>query len=121
MTGGIETQIIFMLFLFVVLYLLMIRPQQRKMKAHQEMISALRRGDRVVTNGGLIGTVAKITSDHEIQLEVDEGVRVRVLRAMIAEVLSKTEPANAVVTEIVKTKDTAVSKKKPVKRKASEK
>jgi preprotein translocase subunit YajC len=81
--------------IFIVFYFLLIRPQQKKMKSHQDMIANLRRGDKIVTNGGLIGTVVKLTSDRELQVEIAENVRVRILRTMIAEVLAKTEPTNA--------------------------
>ncbi|HMA15944.1 MAG: preprotein translocase subunit YajC [Bacteroidota bacterium] len=79
--------------IFVVFYFLLIRPQQKKVKAHREMVSALRRGDKVVTAGGLIGTVTKIISDTEAQVELAEGVRVRVVRHTISDVLSRTEAA----------------------------
>lgn len=91
--------------IFVVFYFLILRPQQKKMKQHQQMLGALRRGDRIVTNGGIIGTISKLTSDQEVQVEIAEEVRVRVLRSSITEVLSKTDPvANS-------ESDTAKSKK----------
>ena len=79
----------------VVMYFLMIRPQQRKMKEHRALIGNLRRGDRVVTGGGLIGQITKVISDGEVQLEIAEGVRVRVVRSTITEVLTKTGPAES--------------------------
>ena len=79
--------------IFVVFYFLLIRPQQKKVKQHREMVSALRRGDKIVTAGGLIGTVTKIISDTEAQVELAEGVRVRVVRQTISDVLSRTEAA----------------------------
>lgn len=79
--------------IFVVFYFLLIRPQQKKVKQHREMVAALRRGDKVVTAGGLIGTVTKIISDTEAQVELAEGVRVRVVRHTISDVLSRTEAA----------------------------
>ena len=79
--------------IFVVFYFLLIRPQQKKMKQHKAMVEAVRRGDRVVTGGGLIGTVSKVVSDTELQVELAENVRVRVLRHTIQEVKSKSEPA----------------------------
>ena len=79
--------------IFVVFYFLIIRPQQKKMKDHKTLVEGLRRGDRVVTSGGIIGTVAKVTGDREITLEISEGVRVRAVRGMIAEVMARTEPA----------------------------
>jgi len=80
--------------IFVVFYFLIIRPQQKKMKDHKALVEGLRRGDRVVTSGGIIGTVQKVTGEREITLEVAEGVRVRAVRGMIAEVMARTEPAN---------------------------
>ena len=76
-----------------VMYFLMIRPQQQKQKAHLEMLSKVSRGDTVVTQGGLIGKVTKVVDDNEIQVEVGENVKVRVLKAGLAEVRSKGEPA----------------------------
>jgi preprotein translocase subunit YajC len=80
--------------IFVVFYFLLIRPQQKKMKEHQNMVAALRRGDKVVTAGGLIGTVSKVIDDTEITVEIADGVQVRVVRSTISSVLSKPEPAN---------------------------
>jgi preprotein translocase subunit YajC len=84
-----------LILIFVVFYFLLIRPQQKRAKQHKETLSQLRRGDRVVTAGGIIGTVNKLVSDTEVVVEIAEGVRVRVLRATIGEVLSKTEPVAA--------------------------
>ncbi|MGF1641778.1 MAG: preprotein translocase subunit YajC [Rhodospirillales bacterium] len=78
--------------IFVVFYFLLIRPQQKKMKQHKEMLAAVRRGDRIVTGGGIIGTVIKVVDDNEVVAEIAEGVRVRVQRGLISTVLSKTEP-----------------------------
>lgn len=82
-----------LILIFVVFYFLLIRPQQKRMKEHRNMVQALRRGDRVVTAGGVIGSVTKVVNDNELQVEIAEGVRVRVMRNTIQEVLSKTEPA----------------------------
>lgn len=79
--------------IFVIMYFLIIRPQRQQMKKHQEMIAALRRGDTVVTSGGLIGKVSKVIDDNELQIEIAEGVKVRVSRKAIGEVRSKGEPA----------------------------
>lgn len=81
--------------IFGIFYFLLIRPQQKKSREHQAMLTAIRRGDKVVTNGGIIGTVSKLTNDKELLVEIAEGVRVRILRAMIMEVLVKTEAANS--------------------------
>jgi preprotein translocase subunit YajC len=75
------------------MYFLLIRPQQKKMKEHQNMVQNLRRGDQVVTQGGLIGKVVKVKENNELELELAEGVKVRVVQSTIAQVLSKTEPA----------------------------
>jgi preprotein translocase subunit YajC len=91
--GMIQT-VIPLVLIFVVFYFLIIRPQQKKVKDHKAMIDALRRGDRVVTTGGIIGTVTKVTGDREIAVEIADGVRVRVLRSMIAEVMARTEPGD---------------------------
>ena len=79
--------------IFVVFYFLLIRPQQKKAKDHRQMISDLRRGDRVVTNGGLIGTIVRVPNESELILEVAEDVKVRVMRGMIAESRAKGRPA----------------------------
>jgi len=81
--------------IFVVFYFLLIRPQQKKAKDHREVLATLRRGDRVVTNGGLIGTITRVPNDNELIIEVAEGVKVRVMRGMIAESMSKSDPAPA--------------------------
>ena len=81
--------------IFVVFYFLLIRPQQKKVKQHRAMVEAVRRGDRVVTNGGLIGTVTKVVNDNEVQVQIADGVRVRVMRQMIQDVLAKTEPTGS--------------------------
>ncbi|ARE82297.1 Preprotein translocase subunit YajC [Roseovarius sp. EC-HK134] len=87
------SQFIPLILIFAIMYFLLIRPQQKKLKEHKAMIGALRRGDQVVTQGGLIGKVSKVKDDSEIEVELAEGIKVRVVRATIAQVLSKTEPA----------------------------
>ncbi|MCC5959319.1 MAG: preprotein translocase subunit YajC [Rhodobacteraceae bacterium] len=90
--GGLISIIPFVL-IFVIMYFLLIRPQQKKMKDHRAMVDALRRGDQVVTQGGLIGKVTKVKEDGELEVEIAEGVKVRVVKQTIATVMSKTEPA----------------------------
>lgn len=92
--GGAEFFISLLPFvlIFVIIYFMILRPQQRRMKQHQEMIAGLRRGDTVVTSGGLIGKISKVVDEQELQVEVAEGVRVRVARPMIQEVRAKGEP-----------------------------
>jgi len=82
-------QFLLPLLLLVVFYFFLIRPQQRKLKEHRAMVQALRRGDRVVTNGGLVGVVTKLVGEGEVQLEIAEGVRVRLVRSAVSEVLNK--------------------------------
>jgi len=84
-----------LILIFAIMYFLLIRPQQKKVKEHQKMVEALRRGDQVVTQGGLLGKVSKVKDENEIEVELAEGVKVRVVKSTIAQVLSKTEPANA--------------------------
>ena len=84
-------QFVPLILIFAVFYFLLIRPQQKKMKAHREMLSQVVRGDRVVTNGGLIGTVTKVLNDTEIQVEIADGVRVHVMRGMISNIISKSD------------------------------
>jgi preprotein translocase subunit YajC len=92
--GSAFTQFLPLILIFAIMYFLLIRPQQKKVKQHQAMVLALRRGDEVVTAGGLIGKVTKVKDDHELELELSTGVKVRVVRSTIAQVRSKTEPAN---------------------------
>lgn len=82
------------LLIFLIMYFLMIRPQQKKMKEHKAMVEALRRGDQVLTAGGIIGKVIKV-AEGEVEVELAPNVKVRVVRNTIAQVLSKTEPADA--------------------------
>jgi len=78
--------------ILAIFYFLFIRPQQRRAKAHQETIKNVRRGDTVVTSGGLVGKISKVVDDNEVELQIAEGVRVRLLRHMISEVRTKGEP-----------------------------
>jgi preprotein translocase subunit YajC len=84
-----------LILIFAIMYFLLIRPQQKKLKEHQAMVAALRRGDQVVTQGGLIGKVVKVKEDgsNEVEVEIADNVKVRVIKTTIAQVLSKTEPA----------------------------
>jgi preprotein translocase subunit YajC len=98
--GGIFDQSALIQFLplvliFVVFYFLLIRPQQQKQKTHRTMLDALRRGDRVVTGGGIIGTVNRVAGNDEVEVDIAQGVRVRVLRSTITSVLAKPDPSAA--------------------------
>ena len=83
-----------LILIFVVFYFLLIRPQQKKMKDHKDLLGSIRRGDKIVTGGGILGTVTKVIDDDEITIEISDGVKVRVQRALISTVLSKTEPVS---------------------------
>ncbi|MCY4229914.1 MAG: preprotein translocase subunit YajC [Alphaproteobacteria bacterium] len=93
--GDMLTGLLPIILIFVVFYFLLIRPQQKKAKAHRELVAALRRGDRVVTAGGIMGVVARVNNEHEVLVEIAEGVRVRMVRSQITDVLSKPNPAAA--------------------------
>ena len=94
--GDVFTSLVIpMVLIFGIMYFLLIRPQQKKLKDHQAMIEALRRGDQVVTAGGVVGKVTKVRDDDEVEVEIASGVNVRVVKHTIATVRSKTEPANA--------------------------
>ena len=95
--------------IFVVFYFLLIRPQQKKQKDHRTMLDALRRGDRVVTGGGILGTVSKVVSPEEVEVDIAPNVRVKVLRSTITSVLAKPDPAAA--REAAKEKETAKADK----------
>ena len=84
-----------LILIFVVFYFLLIRPQQKKQKEHRAMLDAVRRGDRVVTGGGILGTVSKVVSPEEVEVDLAPNVRVRVLRSTLSTVLSKPDPAAA--------------------------
>lgn len=88
-------QFIPLILIFAIMWFLLIRPQQKKMKEHKAMVEAVRRGDQVVTQGGLIGKVSKVKDDNEIEVELAQNVKVRVVKSTIAQVLSKTEPADS--------------------------
>jgi preprotein translocase subunit YajC len=81
-----------MVLVFVIFYFLMLRPQQKRVKQHQEMVKNVRRGDTVVTNGGLVGKVTKVVDDDQIEVEIADNVRVRQMRSMVADVRAKGEP-----------------------------
>ena len=81
--------------IFVVFYFLLIRPQQKKAKVHREMLGNLRRGDRIVTNGGLVGNITRVPNDTELIVEIADGVKVRIMRGMIAESMAKSGPVSS--------------------------
>jgi len=85
-------QLLPFILIFVIIYFLMLRPQQQRAKQHQEMVKNLRRGDTVITSGGMVGKVTKVVDDDQVEIEIAEGVRVRQVRSMVAEVRAKGEP-----------------------------
>ncbi len=96
--GSMEAifQFVPFILIFVIMWFLIIRPQQRRVKAHQEMIKNVRRGDTVVTSGGIIGKVTKVLEDSaDVEVEIADNVKVKVARAMISEVRTKSEPVKA--------------------------
>lgn len=93
--GGSEIlmSILPFLLIFVIMYFLIIRPQRTQMKKRQEMLANVRRGDQVVTGGGMIAKVTKVIDDAELEVEIADGVKVRLVRSLIADVRVKGEPA----------------------------
>src|SRR6202041_1501752 len=91
-SGGMVTSLLPLILIVVIMYFLVLRPQQQKVKQHQAMVRALRRGDTVVTNGGLVCKVTKVVDDDQIEVEISDGVRVRQMRSMVSEVRAKGEP-----------------------------
>jgi preprotein translocase subunit YajC len=79
--------------IFVIMYFLILRPQQKRVKEHAELVKNLRRGDTVVTSGGLVGKVTKVVDDEQVEIEIADGVRIRQMRQMVSAVRAKTEPA----------------------------
>ena len=100
--GGYD-QIIQFLFplglIVIIMYFLVLRPQQRAAREKADLLKNIRRGDTVITSGGLIGKVTKVVDDAELEVEIAPNVRVRVARVMVAEVRAKGEPVKAVETK----------------------
>ena len=93
--GGGDNMLVSLLpfvLIFVIMYFLILRPQQKRQKQHADMVKNVRRGDTVVTSGGLVGKVTKVIDDEQVEVEVAEGVRVRQMRSMLADVRAKGEP-----------------------------
>ena len=94
MQGGAIAQFVPLILIFGIMYMLLIRPQQKKMKDLKAMVEAVRRGDQVLTAGGIIGKVVKVGDDNVLEIEIAEGVKVKVVKHTITQVMSKTEPAS---------------------------
>lgn len=96
-TGGDATSMLTSLLpfalIFVIMYFLILRPQQKRVKDHAEMVKNLRRGDTIVTSGGLVGKVTKVVDDDQVEMEISDGIRIRQMRQMISAVRTKGEPA----------------------------
>ena len=96
--AGGSTDVLFQmapfLLIFVIMYFLILRPQQKRVKEHQTMVKALRKGDTVVTSGGVVGKVTKVVDDNEVEIQIADNVRIRQMRSMIQEVRSKGEPVS---------------------------
>jgi preprotein translocase subunit YajC len=90
--GGMLMSLLPFILIFVIMYFLILRPQQRRVKQHQEMVKNVRRGDTVITTGGLVGKVTKVVDDDQLEVEIAENVRVRQARQMISDVRAKGEP-----------------------------
>jgi preprotein translocase subunit YajC len=90
--AGIVEMLLPFVLIFVIMYFLILRPQRQQAKRREEMLRAIRRGDTVITNGGIVGKVTKVVDDSEVELQIAEGVRVRAMRSLIAEVRAKAEP-----------------------------
>ncbi len=92
--AGSIGQFIPLILIFVIMYFLILRPQQKRMKEHRNMVAALKRGDQVVTQGGMIGKISDV-KDEEVSVEVAQGVKVRVVRSSIAQVVTQGKPVAA--------------------------
>ena len=92
--GKLRSSLTTILILFIIFWLLIFRPQQRRAKAHQAMLGAVQRGDTVVTTGGIVGKVTKVVDGDDLEVEISKGVKVKVVRTMISDVRSKPVPVN---------------------------
>ena len=97
--ASLVTNLLPFILIFVIMYFLILRPQQKRVKEHSELVKNLRRGDTVVTSGGLMGKVTKVVDDDQIEVEIADGVRVRQVRSMVSGVRAKTEPAKTEPTK----------------------
>ena len=122
--GGLDAfSLLPLVLIFVVFYFLLIRPQQKRVKQHKEMITSLRRGDRVVTGGGIVGRITRVEGDNELIVEIAPEVRVRLKQATVAELLSRGAPAEKSAPSEAATKgaDAEVAKSSSAKRRGGRK
>ncbi len=94
-TNDVLMSLVPFVLIFIIMWFLIIRPQQKRVKSHQEMIKNVRRGDTIVTSGGIIAKVSKVIDDAEIEAEIADGVRVRILKGMVSDVRAKGEPVKS--------------------------
>ena len=94
-TNDVLMSLVPFVLIFVIMWFLIIRPQQKRVKSHQEMIKNVRRGDTIVTSGGIIAKVSKVIDDAELEAEIADGVRVRILKDMVSDVRAKGEPVKS--------------------------
>jgi preprotein translocase subunit YajC len=94
-TNDVLMSLVPFVLIFVIMWFLIIRPQQKRVKSHQELIKNVRRGDTIVTSGGLIAKVSKVVDDAEVEAEIADGVRVRIVKGMITDVRAKGEPVKS--------------------------
>lgn len=107
--GNLILQMAPFIAILAIMYFLILRPQQKKMQEHRDMVGGLKRGDVVVTSGGLIGKVTKLIGDAELQVELAEGVRVRVIRNTITEVRTRSDVREADARKALAHKDDAAN------------
>lgn len=94
-TNDVLMSLVPFVLIFIIMWFLIIRPQQKRVKTHQEMIKNVRRGDTIITSGGIIAKVSKVIDDAEIEAEIADGVRVRILKGMVSDVRAKGEPVKS--------------------------
>ena len=85
-------QFIPLILIFVIFYFFLIRPQQKKVKEHKAMVESLKKGDKIVTSGGITGTISRVVDNDKIEVEIAENVTVKIIKSTVSQVLSKTEP-----------------------------
>jgi preprotein translocase subunit YajC len=94
-TNDVLMSLVPFVLIFIIMWFLIIRPQQKRVKAHQEMIKNVRRGDTIVTSGGIVAKVSKVIDDTELEAEIADGVRVRIVKGMVSDVRAKGEPVKS--------------------------
>ncbi|MGN6670514.1 MAG: preprotein translocase subunit YajC [Candidatus Nucleicultricaceae bacterium] len=114
-TQGFLMNLAPIMLIMVLGYFLFIMPAKKREKKHQELVNALKRGDRIITSGGIFGTVSKVINDQEMEIEISDNVKIRILKTMISHVVAKTEPSKPEAVEAAANKSEKSSKplKKP--------